>query len=482
MAEFYVAGEKKDRPGVYQRYSNRGSSPSAGALNGVVAMPIQSNWGPLGTVTAHSNLDSVKETYGSDGLMAREPLSNVNAISQVFKGGATKVYVCRIGHGGAEGSASLKDTTEETPVEAVRVSAKYPGNISLSITIREKLGDPTKKQALVIYNNEIKETIEFAAGIGVAETTELITAINANSKYVKAALLAAGNGTLASVVQESLADGVNPIVTNESYSDGFNALEPYRFNVITVDTDAAAVHALLHEYVKRSFQSGKMLMSVFGEGTSVDFATRLQNSKAYNDEKNIYISGGYYITDNQPIDGVNAFCYAAGVIAATPSNQSIVHSVVGGAVSPIEVLTNEQYIQAIKSGMICFSPNADGQVWFDSGVNTLITLSSDQDEGWKKIRRTKTRFEMFDRIDRTLSPKAGKINCDSDGVADIIKTGQGVLNDMISEKKLNPNALFFEDASRPHQGDSAWFLIQADDIDSLEKIYLAYQFRYSTNS
>lgn len=92
------------------------------------------------------------------------------------------------------------------------------------------------------------------------------------------------------------------------------------------------------------------------------------------------------------------------------------------------------------------------------------------------------RFELIDRLDRALMPKVGKVSADTDGVADIVQSGQRILDAMANnEGKLFPGATFTEDPSNPYTGDSAWFIIQADDIDSLEKIYLQYQFRYSQN-
>ena len=182
-------------------------------------------------------------------------------------------------------------------------------------------------------------------------------------------------------------------------------------------------------------------------------------------------------------DGVMAICYTAGLIASTPTTQGITHTVVKGATDVLEALTYAQYEQAIDSGMLMVSLSPDGSVWYDTGINTLTAPDSDtQDAGWKKIRRVKTRFELIDRLDRELGPKVGKVSCDSDGVADIIQTGQRVLDAMANEGKLLSGATFTEDSSNPHGGDSAWFVIQADDIDSLEKIYLLYQFRYSQNT
>lgn len=157
------------------------------------------------------------------------------------------------------------------------------------------------------------------------------------------------------------------------------------------------------------------------------------------------------------------------------------HSVISGATEPTETLTNAQYSDAITSGMLLLSMSKSGQVWYDSGINTLVTPDANQDEGWKKIRRVKTRFELFYRIDLALEPKIGKINCDADGIGDVIQTAQRVIDTMANEGKLLPGGTFTTDPNLPYGGDSAWFLIDVDDADSLEKIYLHYRFRYSPN-
>ena len=129
--------------------------------------------------------------------------------------------------------------------------------------------------------------------------------------------------------------------------------------------------------------------------------------------------------------------------------------------------------------MLMLSIGPNGQIWFDAGVNTLVDPASNEDDGWKKIKRTKVRIELMDRLDRVIAPLAGKVNCDADGIGAIIQVGMGVINEMVAERKLAEGASIIEDPDHEYSGDSAWFLIAADDIDSLEKIYLHYQFRYS---
>ena len=51
---------------------------------------------------------------------------------------------------------------------------------------------------------------------------------------------------------------------------------------------------------------------------------------------------------------------------------------------------------------------------------------------------------------------------------------------MIGEKKLlSGNCM--EDPSNPAAGDSAWFIIAVDDIDSIERAYLTFRFRFSAD-
>jgi len=166
------------------------------------------------------------------------------------------------------------------------------------------------------------------------------------------------------------------------------------------------------------------------------------------------------------------------VIGCKDSSTSIVHTEIPDAESCIEQLTNEQYVDAIKSGLLLLSEGQEGQVWFDSGVNTYTVLNENDDEGWKKIKRTAVRYEVFDRINRTLEPLIGRINNDSVGIDNVIQEAKKVLAQMNREGKILDTYEFYEDTNNPHAADYANFIVSVDDIDSMEKIYLTYQFQY----
>lgn len=466
MAIFYKEGEEKIRPGVYQRYSNIGSDRTPGAQDGICAIPIQASWGPLNTVLQNTKSD-LKKNYGT-GVYG--PGYTIPAAQAMFDGGAVKVYTYRMGSGGKKASLSLGET--------LTVTAKYPGTLPISLSILPSLGDSSKKEVNLYVDTALVETFQFEAD-GENEPANLVKACQ-NNKYVDFVATGDGTGAVDSVDAASgaLTGGENPTVTVEDYSKAFEALEPFFYNCIALDVDddeSLPKTTLLQEYLSNAHQFGKLAIAVVGEKVSIPFENRLKNARALNDEKVVYLGSGWTTTAGN-VDGVLAVCRTAGLIAATPANQGIVHTVISGATGLLESLTYAQYEQAIQSGMLLPSMSSNGSIWYDSGVNTLVKPGSNQDEGWKKIRRTKTRFELFDRLDRALLPKVGRADCDSDGIGDVIQTGNRVLTAMADEGKILPGAKFSVDS---YAADSAWFIIQADDIDSLEKIYLHYQFRFS---
>lgn len=499
MAVFYSEGEQKIRPGVYQRHVNIGDINAAnGAQDGICAIPVQSNWGPLHKVVANKNPLQLALNYGTG---AYGTGFTVPAASAMFDGGAETVYTYRLGTGGTKATKTLTYTKPSGSTDpdlksgSVLLTAKHEGTMPLAIAVQSKIGYATMKQFLIYANSALVETFDFTSNdatdeesitVTTQEGANLIAAL-ASSKYITAEIPTGGTVPtiipVTAVAAGALAGGTNPTVTTADYSEAFQAFEPYYYNCIALDVNddsTLTLSYLLQEYLANAYQYGKLGMAVVGEPTSVLFETRLQHALSLNDAKVVYLGGGF-MAGQTSYDGVLGICYTAGVIASTPSNQGITHTVIGKATDLCESLTYSQYEDAILAGMLLLSMGPDGSIWYDSGINTLVSPNeATQDKGWSKIRRVKVRFELIDRLDRALSPKVGKISADTDGISDVVQTGQRILDGMANnEGKLLPGAKFREDPDMPNTSDSAWFIIQADDIDSLEKIYLQYRFRYS---
>ena len=469
MASLYSVGETKVRPGVYRRYTTSSDNVVAGADDGTVAVILQSDWGPLGVGTEISTLTELEEYYGSGDSVKKTAY-------RALKAGANALRVIRVGSGGTQGSYAVKNTAS-TPATVVTLKTKYASTKAYKVTIQQSLADANAKELIVYDGTTSIETITFASGD--TEIDNMVAAVNKYSSYFVAEAEDEATGSIATVSSASITVGTNPTVVTADYTAALAVLEAYRFNVLCVDSNDTAVHAVVQAFVKRMKAAGGLFIAVIGEPISVSLANRMSHAAAFDDECMVYVGASAYDNNDVLVDGFEAAAIVAGMIASTPSNDSIVHVSVEGMAELGETLTDAQHIAAIQNGCVMFSQAMDGSVWVESGVTTLIHPNSDQDDGWKKIRRVKVRQEAMDRIDRTLDPLTGRLDNDADGIANVIKLGMDVLDAMYAEGKITTGYSFIEDPDKPHKGDSAWFLIALDDLDSLEKIYLNYTFRYS---
>ena len=369
-----------------------------------------------------------------------------------------KVLAVRVGTGGVKGSVVLKDTTG-TPVNAITATLKYEGTRALGYIIRDVLGDAASREMLITEDGAILEKIRFA----VSSSGEVDSLIEAASSSIYVDLVKsvgyAGTGKLALVASGTFTGGTNPTVTTEAYSNGFALLETKKWDCVAVNTNDTAVHAVLSGFVNRMYLLGRMGFAVIGEPSSVVYETRLANALAYNDYNTIYVGMGYKNSAGDSIEGWKAAALIAGLVAAIPSTQSITHVVISDAVSLVETLTDTQYKNAKKNGMIALSTSPEDKIWIDAGITTLTIPSGEDDKGWQKIKRVKIRFEMMTRIDNAIAPLSGQVDSTDDGKTTVIQVAQGILNEMVAETKLYSGAsveLINDSTADP---DSAYFKI-----------------------
>lgn len=553
MAQFFTIGEKKTRPGVYYRYENYGTPPTAGADDGKCAAVFRSNWGPIGEVREIEDYTDIAKIYGDGGASG-----TTDVALEEFKGGARKVFAIRLGSGsGTKGSYDIKapvdpskegwyihgannysptnDTakasgttyytidaqkatpesgdnpstkgwyelsgttytlstdntvedkdyysvsataTTETAATVITMTMKYPGSRSFTVTIRPTVADSSKTEVIIYEGADELESLTFD------NTDNSVTALMAafaenGSDYFTLTKVADNANALTTVSQAAVTAGTDPTVNAAAYSAAFSVLEAYRWNVLAIDTEDTAIHSVMQLYLDRIYQDGKFTMGVVGEPTTVAIDTRMSHATAFNTYQMIYVGHGFEGSDGNTYEGYRAAARIAGLVAGTPSNESITHLAISGAVDVSEVLTNSQYESAIKAGMLTFSKSASGTVWVEQGINTLVAPGSKEDEGWKKIKRTKVRFELFQRLNDSVESLVGRINNDSDGRMTIVQVGNAVCNSMASEKKILAGGYVEVDSDNAPAGDSAWFKVYADDIDALEKLYFAFKFRFA---
>lgn len=467
MGGTFLFGESKVRPGSYFNIQKKEKEGVSGILNGVTAVLFKADFGPLNTAVELRAEDGYEKVFG-DGL-------TTDAIREAIAGGAKTVIVCRVGNGGAPGTVNLKDANGE---DAVCITAKYPGEKDFSVTIREKLSDPSLKECIFYAGTEQFEKVEFAAGSG--EAAALAAAMSSSLNFTAELKDGKGEAALAAVSQGVFTGGENPKATAEDYSNAFAEVEPHEFNTICLDTEDMEIHLLLQAFLDRIFNAGSLAQAVVAEKHTVDLEARMDHAEAFNDEKMHYVLNAWVDEQGTIIDGYQTAARIAGMIGAAPSNSSLTHTVMNGFSEILERLTNTDIVSAERRGCIVLSYNSAKQVWIDSAINTLTAPADNQDEGWKKIRRVKTRFELIRRINATVDGLIGKIDNDANGRATLVSQAQGVGNSMVEEGKLLSCAVS-ESGANAADGDSAWFSIDVVDKDSVEHVYLTFKFQFSAN-
>ena len=470
MGQVFQVGEQKIRPGVFVRVTNIGEPREAIVPQGTVAVLFRASWGALATPITLESAEALGEAFGYAGT--------TDAITEAFRGGCRRVIAYRVGTGGTAATHVLRDTTV-SPINVVNIAARNVGvrGNDLRLTIRDSLADTGQRELLVHEGASLVQTISFTKGAG--EPQALVTAINASgSLFIAATLMVAGNGILAAVAQQPMTGGVDPVVTGASYSAGLLAVEPIDWNVLAIDATDAPTHALVQAYIGRVRAEGKRVMAVIGEPISVLLATRMANARSFNDPAIVYVANGLIGTDGATRDGYRAAARVAGMIAGAQTTDSLTHAIVRNAANIAGALTNAEIEQSILAGALVFTFSAQRQPQVEYGINTFISATATMDIGWSKIRRVRTRDNLMTRISATWDTLIGKINNSPDGRATLISSAQGIINRMVAEGALL-QGIIYEDANNPPVGDSAWFVVQVDDLDSVEKVYINFAFRFA---
>ncbi|MBQ6207252.1 MAG: phage tail sheath subtilisin-like domain-containing protein [Oscillospiraceae bacterium] len=468
MARYLSYGETATRPGNYFNYDKKGAEAISGASDGTTAVLFRADWGPLNKAVVRTADEGYKDVFGTGG--------STDVIALTYEGGTRDAVLVRVGTGGTAATVTLKNGGD-SPVDAVKLTAKFVGSRAFTVSVRDSISDDTFRECIVYVGTEEFEKTPFTKG---GDEVAALVAAFADSVNFAASKVGNASGVMATVTQTAFTAGTDPAVTTADYSAGLSALEQYEQNGVIFDTSDYGVISLATAYVQRMFNAGKNVIAVVGEEKTVDLDTRIQHAAACNASNVVYVLNGcvehgLYGT----IDGYKTAAKIAGMIVGTSCKYSLTHSVLASVTELNELLTEGYINRAEESGCLVLTLNATRQVWIDAAINTLVTLAKNQDAGWKKIRRTRTRFELLSRANNTVDQLVGQVDNDAPGRMAVMDAIRGIGVAMIGEGKIQSMSVS-EDPAHPAEGDSAWFIIDVVDKDSAEHLYLRYLFRYST--
>lgn len=401
-------------PGLYMNFQSAATSAIQSGTRGVVVVPVKAHWGPTQQFVEINSELGVIEGYGMDESGGATAYSTLRL---TLLGGARKVLAYRIADGSeSAASLTLKDMTSNTPVNVLKLDAKYSGKRGnkFNITVQVNPIDQAKTDIKLYEGSKLLRTFTFVTGTVQAAAV----AINQDSgnKWIVASELAEGNGTLANVSNVLMSGGESGVtgITNADYVAALAAFETQEFNSLALDgvTDAG-LHASVGSWIDRLRSEGKGVMAVLG-GSAADDKAADAVSKASARSFSLNHEGIVNVGTGAVMNGVSyssaqVASYVAGLIAGQQLNESTTYSV-----APFDDVTrrwtrSEQEL-AVKNGVFVFVHDGR-QVKVLRGMNSLVTLRQGQNQAWKKIRTIRVMDAINLDLQRTVEDSyIGKVN------------------------------------------------------------------------
>ena len=111
-------------PGLYMNFQAAALAAIQTGARGIVLVPVKAHWGPVGTFETITSENDLLEKFAaasdSDGSTV------YNTVRMALLGGAKKVLAHRIADADAAASTITLLDTSGTPVNLLKLTAKYP--------------------------------------------------------------------------------------------------------------------------------------------------------------------------------------------------------------------------------------------------------------------------------------------------------------------------------------------------------------------
>lgn len=434
--------QKPSIPGMYNRFMWAAENTLTQGMNGVVAMPVKADWGPVKQVTSVTNIPELRSKFGSNMNLTAYKLGRL-----VLLGQPKELLLYRLADNNAKiASITLKDTAA-TSVDTIKLETIYPTTKTFNVSIKPNIVDES------IFDITLYEDAEQLYVFKVSGSTDdIVNAINGNEEnlWLKATKIADGTG-LASIISQPFVGGDNGIenITTQEYMDAMSAFEGYKIDGFTLDgvTDAA-LQAALQAWVDKNKTSGANVLCFMGAAKDTDIDLVNAQSKAFNDEAitNVGTSGIYEGTEYSPAE---VACYITGLAVGKGIKESIVNqTTIFEDVNP--KLNRTQVESCLASGTLVLVNEQQSVIVVDD-VNTLKKFADGQSEALGYIRAVKFLYTVD--VDTTLQRTnfIGQLVNDDTGQKVVISSlkkyfetlqNNGVISDFDVEvdKELQANA------------------------------------------
>lgn len=456
---------KPEIPGFYNRMQQIAQETSD-SIQGTLAMPVKSNWGPINQVFKVSGLTSLKNSFGASMDFTAYKLGRI-----ALMGSPKELLLYRLADSSAKTATLILQNSEGSPADAIKLETLYPTDRDFKVTVASNVVNPSNKNISFYEGTTLLTKIENVTGT----LEEIVTLINKSSigKYAKASLVNGATGTLANVSSVGFTGGNNgtDAITNENYLDALEEFKRQQIDGFVLDGIAdPALIASVHEWGQACKEEGLDVL-IFGATNESSLDSANSVSRNYNStimhngyaEKLIYDSDEYTIAE--------AMVYVAALALSTSLKESICNAAtIFEDVQPR--LTRSEITTALEAGTIVFT-YSNGNVVVVDDVNTYKNYENNNDKVLGNIRA----IRFVNTVNQSTSLDGeenyvGKTSSDDTGHTLILN---GIKNFFDEWKKLGIISSYTvetdEDLQSTAENDEFFWKWSADYVNVTKRIY-----------
>ncbi|MDR1629608.1 MAG: phage tail sheath family protein [Oscillospiraceae bacterium] len=433
----------KVRPGTYINFLGNSANTVGTVERGTVLLPLLAHdYGPGDTFICldGSNPDAAVAQLGysvfdagNDGmLMIREAMKNAKEVLVYLPAG---------------GSAA------ETTVGNLTVKAKYAGRRGEDFKVVVEGVPANEPQTYNVF--VFLGTMLVFEKRGVSSVAEL-------SGNVSDWVVFEGEGPLSAAAGVNLEGGANATVSDAQISAFLSGSESYQWQTLAWPYEDHL------EQVKAKIKYLREEAGMYRKAVCTNFAADYEGI--------INVTNAVKLADGRELDAYQAAAWVAGADAGAGVAKSLTYKEYQGAVAVVEPKNHAAAVEAIQNGEFFFASSDAGKVVVEYDINSL-TASSGKDMSYCKNRILRVFDSFAEAVKLNFPPNkfdnspAGWIVMEGEGKA-LLKQFEGT--GAIANVDYDTDFLVNRNTSR---GDSTYFNVGLQAVDSAEKLYFEIQTR-----
>lgn len=353
--------QNKVLPGAYINYVSAAIASTGVGSRGVVAMPIELDWGADGVI----ELTNATFLTGSRKLLGYSIDSDkVKEVREVLANAIT-LYIYRLNGAGEKATCTYG-------------TAKYAGTRGndLKIAIAANVDEPTKFNVSTYLEGTLIETQV------VADAAALV-----DNDYV----VFKKDATLTVTAGEAFTGGTNSTADGEAYAKALAALESYSFNTLACLSTVETVKAVAVAYAKRLRDEVGQKMQLVVSNVAADYEGVIN------------------------VDDINAVPWVAGAVGACEINRSCTNMTYNGEVAVKTAYTQAELEAALKAGKFVFT-NVGNEIHVLRDINSLTTFTAEKGKDFSNNQVIRVLDEDANTTAAIFNKTfLGKVNNNEDG-------------------------------------------------------------------